>query len=101
MKIKKNFLLPGIVLLAVLSVTLSCAKPAKENQLASKKIEEKNSSIWLVDKDGYLSYPLKRGDVKFRRDNYSETENLFVSKIINDKGTIKIPIGKETIPCKN
>lgn len=38
--------------------------------------------VWMVDTQGYLYYPLDRGEVSFRRENLSETKNLLISKII-------------------
>ncbi|MBI3027198.1 alpha/beta hydrolase [Candidatus Woesearchaeota archaeon] len=46
------------------------------------KSDEKDEIIWLVDKEGYLFYPLNRGNISFNRENYAQTDNLTLSRII-------------------
>lgn len=94
MKIKKNHLYTGIyisiLLIAVLIASVYYFKPfikpfkQEPESLESNhaKGDEGDRIIWLVDKEGYLVYPLNRGGIKFRRDNYNETEYLTISKII-------------------
>ena len=79
MKIKKTHLYVGMI---VVVIALSIAafyfiKPVKE----TKEIE-KLQSDWLVDSNGYLSYPLDRGDVKFSRQDYGIDGKLTIHKII-------------------
>jgi dienelactone hydrolase len=87
MKIKKNYVYSGIFFAAVIIIAVIIAfiylKPLllKEKK-SEEKPKEEDKIVWLVDKDGYLVYPLGRGDIKFRRDSYNETENLTISKII-------------------
>ena len=81
MKIRKNHLYFGIIAAAVLIAIFFYYKNPKENQTENEAIKESSNS-WQVDSNGYLSYPLDRGDVLFNRKNYDETENLTISKII-------------------
>lgn len=81
MKIKREYIYGGIAVIVLISAVFYIKyfpiKP-KENKIKT----EDDQILWMVDKNGYLYYPLNRGDIKFRRDNYSETENLTISKII-------------------
>ena len=83
MKIKRKYLYAALIVAAILAFAIFYFKTHKE---AKKKIgnepEEKDDIIWLVDKNGYLDYPLNRGEIKFRRANYSETANLSISKVV-------------------
>ena len=79
MKIKKTHLYVGMI---VVVIALSIAafyfiKPVKE----TKEIE-KLQSPWLVDSNGYLSYPLDRGSVEFSRQDYGIDGKLTIHKII-------------------
>lgn len=83
MKIKKNHLYIGIaVLILILVIGIYYFKIYS----ATKKIENahgKNENIqWMVDKNGYLYYPLKREQIKFQRTTLNETKDLLISKII-------------------
>jgi len=87
MKIKREYIYGGvaiiIIIFAVFYVKYSLIKP--------KKDETKEDKIsWYVDKDGYLVYPLNRGDILFNRQTYDETKNLTISKVIfqSTKGNI-------------
>src|SRR3989338_6310864 len=86
MKIKKNSIYAGIFIVAVLIIgTFYYANYYKKNQKSPLVADKKaaNDSIeWMVDTNGYIYYPLSRGNVKFNRQNYDETENLIISKII-------------------
>lgn len=63
----------------------------KNFKAVDKKPEDKQDTIiWLVDKNGYLQYPLDRGPILFNRKNYSQTENLTISKIIFKSRNIDI-----------
>ena len=73
---KKTFIL-GIVAIMLIAIA-SCAKSVKQPETKN----ETEKLLWFVDKSGYLYYPLDRGHVKFRRENYSETSALLVSKVV-------------------
>jgi len=66
----------------------------KPYELTQKKTEtnnkEKDEILWLVDKNGYLFYPLDRGNISFNRKTINETESLTISRIIfpSRKGNI-------------
>lgn len=82
MKISKNYFYIGVIITIMLIVFGIYLKFAL---LKAKKAEPKNETgrlLWLVDKNGYLHYPLDRGGIKFRRDNYSETDTLLINRII-------------------
>ncbi len=78
MKIKKAYFYIGAVVIIALALLLYFKPFEKEEE----KIKEKEEILWMVDKEGHLYYPLSRGNVKFNRQNYDETENLTISKII-------------------
>ncbi|MBI2650397.1 acetylxylan esterase [Candidatus Woesearchaeota archaeon] len=82
MKIKKNHLYFGVIAAAVLVSVFFYYKTPKESPAAEKGAIKEYSNFWQVDKSGYLSYPLDRETVLFNRQNYGETENLTISKII-------------------
>ncbi|MBI2541410.1 alpha/beta hydrolase [Candidatus Woesearchaeota archaeon] len=88
MRLKKNHIYVGIISIAVILGAVFYLLPIikqaqiKEAQTAEKapvKEEDKNPS--QVDKNGYLSYPLDRGDVKFRREDYGADGDLTIHKI--------------------
>lgn len=82
MKIKKSYIYFGIILVMILVILIFYLKSQKqETEKAGEKNESKGME-WSVDKNGYLYYPLDRGEVKFHRENYAETENLTISRII-------------------
>ena len=90
MKIKKNYLYAIVLLLSILIAAMLYIWHAKT---INKSVEAQNDTsklIWFVDKDGYLYYPLDRGQIRFRRDNYSETESLTVSKVIYESKNANI-----------
>ncbi|MBI2659273.1 alpha/beta fold hydrolase [Candidatus Woesearchaeota archaeon] len=82
MKIRKNHLYFGIIAAAVLIAVFLYYKNSKESQTTENNAIKESSNPWQVDANGYLSYPLDRGDVLFNRQNYDETNNLTISKII-------------------
>lgn len=88
MKIKKNHLYFGIIAVVILIVATifylsSFLKQSQETKQATEKNTIKESSnLWQVGTNGYLSYPLDRENVLFNRQNYGETDNLTISKII-------------------
>jgi dienelactone hydrolase len=89
MKIKRKHIYGlgaiAVIILAVFYVKYYLINPKKDEI----KIE-KDKISWLVDQEGYLEYPLDRGGILFNRQNYGETENLTISKIIfqSTKGNI-------------
>ena len=91
MKIKKSYLYAGIIFIVLLAAALFYFKPfAAKDKKPEEKPKEKDKIEWLVDNEGYLYYPLDRGNARFMRQNYSETESLSISKIIfeSKKGNV-------------
>lgn len=80
MKIKKNYMYFGIIIAVVLIAVFFYFKAPKEAQKPEDTAEKEPE--WKVGTNGYLSYPLDRGNVMFNRQNYDETGNLTISKII-------------------
>ena len=89
MKIKRKHIyglgVIAVIILAVFYVKYYLIKPKNDETKT-----EKEKISWLVDQQGYLEYPLNRGDILFNRQNYGENENLTISKIIfqSTKGNI-------------
>ena len=79
MGIKKTYLYAGIgviiILVASVYFLISIFKPAKPQEIPQP-------IGWKVDSNGYLSYPLDRGNVTFRREDYGVEGNLIMHKII-------------------
>lgn len=83
MKIKKIYIYFCITIILILAIGIYYYKPfTPKPQKTEEKPSQQDSIIWMVDKNGYLVYPLNRGAIKFRRDNYSETNDLLISKVI-------------------
>lgn len=84
MKIKKKRLYAGVIIaVIVLAAIFFYYDSNKQNQTAEKgAIKEEYVNPWQVDKNGFLSYPLDRGNVNFNRRDYSSDGNLSVHKII-------------------
>jgi len=83
MKIKKRHLYFGIIAAVILVGIFFYYKFPKENQKTEKDaIKEEYSNSWQVDNNGYLSYPLDRGQVLFRREDYGIEDNLTIHKVI-------------------
>ena len=82
MKINKNYVYTAVIVAIVLSAALFYSKSFLKKSQKPEEKKPKGEVSWMVDKNGYLYYPLNRGDVKFHRENYSETENLSISKIV-------------------
>lgn len=80
MKIKKNYFYTGAILLVIiLSIIAFYLVPFVKQPKKTEKPQEKE---WFVDKNGYLSYPLDRDDVRFSREDYGIEGNLSIHKII-------------------
>ena len=100
MKIKRNYFYIGI--LAVV-IALSVAAFYFIKSTNETKEIEKPKSDWFVDKNGYLSYPLDRGDVNFKREDYGIDGNLSIHKIIyqsregNIYGLLVLPTSAEEV----
>lgn len=98
MKIKRNHFYAGILVVVLLlsAAAFYFIKSAKETG-------EKPQSAWLVDENGYLSYPLERGDVSFNRQDYATDGNLIIHKIVfqskggNVHGLLIIPSTAEEL----
>ena len=80
MKIQKKHMYAGLIIAVLLTAVLAAYYVNKNKKNESTKNQalpdfSSDRVLWLVDKDGYLVYPQNRGDIKFRRDNYSKTEN--------------------------
>jgi len=87
MKIKKKDLYKVIVVvILVIFAIFFYFNIFKSDKVGTKNITQASNKTdkiaWLVDTNGYLYYPLGRGEIKFTRENYSETENLTISKLI-------------------
>ena len=82
MKIKKRYAYTGVVLVLILAALLFYLNTQKEKPKDAKQNLENQEVAWVVDKDGYLDYPLERGAVPFNRADYDETESLLIFKII-------------------
>ncbi|MBI2652852.1 acetylxylan esterase [Candidatus Woesearchaeota archaeon] len=82
MKIKKKYLYFGVVVAVILLAVAFYLKPFVKQKKTEEKSKEQDKILWLVDKDGYLAYPLNRGNIKFRRDDYAQTDNLTISRVI-------------------
>lgn len=101
MKIKRNHFYVGIVI-AVIILSIAAFYLAKQTK-ETKEIGEKPQDTWLVDENGYLSYPLERGDVAFNRQDYGTDGNLTMHKIIyqsrggNIYGLLVIPTTAEEL----
>jgi len=103
MKIKKrNLAFAAIALCIVLAAFYIWFNSNKNNEIPSSS-NNSEEILWSVDTGGYLYYPLERGEVDFYRENYSETENLHISKIVFKSrgasiyGLLAIPKETETL----
>ena len=104
MKIKKTHFYFGIFVIAALIAAAlfyfnpfsQSGKEVGDTQAANQALAA-NDDGWNVDANGYLSYPSERGNVNFRRENYSETDALHISRIVyqssrgNVYGLLAIP----------
>ena len=91
MKIKKNYLYAVLILVVIIIVAIFYYKPFPEKQKKTEGNINNNEKItWSVDKNGFIYYPLDRPPVKFRRDNFEETDTLLVSKVVyqSNRGNI-------------
>ena len=103
MKIRKtHFYLGLIVLVAIIGASVYYIADSRDK----KVIIEPSAQVpqWNVNADGYLSYPLDRGTVKFQRSNLGGNESILVSKVIfqsrgsNIYGLLVTPAYAETLP---
>ena len=78
MKIRKRHFYIVLFLVVIIAAAIYFFRPV----FKPIKPQEKDTIVWLVDKDGYLEYSLNRGDVLFNRQNYDETQDLTISKVI-------------------
>src|SRR3989338_2637639 len=101
MKIKRNYFYSGIIVVAVLLAAAAFYLLPSVKQ--AEKPTEKQEKEWHVDGGGYLSYPLDRSDVKFRREDYGVEGNLSIHKIIyqsrnsNIYGLLVLPTSVEEL----
>ena len=102
MNIKKTHAYIGIITVALLVLLVFYIKPFKKQE-----IEEKSQAIiqeWSVDKNGYLSYPLERGNIRFSRSDYGSDGNITLHKIIyesrngNVYGLLLLPDSAAELP---
>ncbi|MBI1934859.1 alpha/beta fold hydrolase [Candidatus Woesearchaeota archaeon] len=82
MKIRKNNIYIALAILAVILLSFIYFRYYTNSKENPPVKNETGRLLWFVDKDGYLYYPLDREEIKFRRDNYSETENLAISRVV-------------------
>ncbi|MBI4452680.1 acetylxylan esterase [Candidatus Woesearchaeota archaeon] len=83
MKIKKNYLYGAAILAIIIIAAFIYYRPLFKAKAQDETQKNESESIeWLVDKDGYMYYPLSRGSIKFNRANYSDNGSITVSKII-------------------
>jgi len=76
---KKIHLYTGLIVLIVIIAALLYYRPFFKNE---KPIAENKKPEWMVDGNGYLSYPLNRSKVEFSRTNLENNGSVLVSKII-------------------
>ena len=97
MKIKKNHIYAGVIIAIILAGIIIYFKfPIAEPKKAEGKNETKQLA-WLVDKNGYLYYPLDRGQIKFGAINYSDAGSLTVKKVVYESARGNI-YGLLTLP---
>src|SRR3989344_2844232 len=82
MQIKNNYIYGAVLVAVILISAFLYYSPFAANAPLEGKENQTDKIEWLVDKDGYLYYPLNRGDIRFNRANYSENDSIWVSKII-------------------
>src|SRR3989338_333302 len=91
MKIRKNNIYTVAIIAIILLAVFFYIRPLQgKSQKPEENAEKKDEIGWMVDKSGYLYYPLDRGAVKFRRENYDETGNLTISRITYQSRNINI-----------
>ena len=101
MNIKKTHAYIGIITVALLVLLVFYIKPFKKQEIEERKeiIQE-----WSVDKNGYLSYPLERGNIRFSRSDYGSDGNITLHKIIyesrngNVYGLLLLPDSAAELP---
>ena len=102
MKIKKTHLYGGVIVIILLIAGVLYFKPFSKKEI---NVDTKNDTAeWLVDKNGYLSYPLERGKVKFSFTDLENNGSLLVRKVIfqsrngNIYGLLVMPTSAEELP---
>ena len=91
MRLKKRYLRLGIV--SIIIFVLAAALFYFKFPLSKSKTEKTGNNdqvSWMVDKNGYLYYPLIREQIKFQRENLNESDKLLISKVVypSKKGNI-------------
>ena len=102
MNIKKNYFYIGIIIAVVIlgAIVFYLLPSIRQSQ---KTEESKEEVQWFVDKNGYLSYPLDREDVRFRREDYGIDGSLSIHKVIyqsrngNIYGLLVLPTSAEEL----
>ena len=82
MKIKKNHLYIGLAVALVLIIGIYYLKFYTPQKKAGNASGNNDKVLWMVDKNGYLYYPLQREQIKFNRETLNETDNFIISKVI-------------------
>lgn len=83
MKIKKKNFYIGIIIAIILAAAALYYKPILSQKNQDEKLQNEPDGVeWLVDKNGYLNYPLDRGNVKFNRQDYEVDGSILIHKII-------------------
>ncbi|HLG24765.1 MAG TPA: acetylxylan esterase [Candidatus Nanoarchaeia archaeon] len=88
MKIKKRSIFWAVIVLALVVLSgfyyynnyskKQAPNPPEENKNVSALV----NPLWSYDSDGFLAYPEDRGEVKFLREDYKETDRLLISKVV-------------------
>ena len=82
MKIRKRNIYIGLILVVLIVISLFYFKFFNAKNSSPKKTAGKGLIEWSVDKNGYIHYPLDRGDIRFSRETINQTDRLLISRII-------------------
>jgi len=82
MKFKKKYLYLIIIVIVIIAALHYLYKASKSIQTPAKDLKKDLNVEWQIDGNGYLHYPLERGEVKFSRETMNQTDNLLISKIV-------------------
>lgn len=102
MKLKKTHIYIGIITIVLLVLLVFYIKPLKKQETEEKL--QNATKEWYVDKNGYLVYPLERGNIRFSRSDYGIDGNLSLHKIIyesrngNVYGILVLPDSAAELP---